>query len=119
MERAPPESQPKPAPGDLPAFRASPYGHRWSEFDPSLGKTVWRRDSLKKKRRRSVHGTESDAAAEAEEITARSVPSPPRSPPRAVEVTQHARNPKMDIAFLLNRHPHEPPGPRPGGAAPI
>lgn len=106
MDRAP-DSQPKPAP-DGPAFRASPYGHRWSEFDPSLGKTVWRRDSLKKKRRRSVHTLDAEPEPELRRSGGRSEAEPQLPPPPP------ARDPKMEIAFLLN---HQGPDPRRGGPA--
>lgn len=86
------------------AFRASTYGHRWSEFDPSLGKTVWRRKSQKKKRRRSATGQELDEVAPLPE---RRSPSPPRIQ-LAPLVQRLSRDPKMEVAFLLNEHPQQP-----------
>jgi hypothetical protein len=93
-----PKGQP-PEPTNRSGFRASTYGHRWSEFDPTVGKTVWRRESQKKKRRRS--SSASEIVATARQGRSRS-PSPPPPPAASADPVRHSRDPKMEITFLLN-----------------
>ena len=99
-----PDPQPKSADPSSTAFRASTYGHRWSQFDPSVGKTVWQREAQKKKRRRSV---DIEPYRQIHRNLTRSA-SPPR-PPAAAEpqVLRTSRDPKMEIRFVLNQQ--QPP----------
>jgi hypothetical protein len=90
----PPPTQPDPNG----AFRAAQYGHRWSEFDPHVGKTVWRRETHQKKRRRSA--TVQEIEAHIPEVS--SPPQPAAAQPQALERKRPHRNRKMDISFLLN-----------------